>query len=109
MRNYKPFTTGLLFRNVFIVESRKHWSDANSQYNPSEDLVLTYDFGLASEAIRESAIWLKNHRKINQAVLGFSENNVAAIRAYTKVGFQIAPMPHIPTCSDSALTMVWNI
>ena len=46
MRNYKPFTTGLLFRNVFIVESRKQWSDANSQYDPSEDLVLTYDFGL---------------------------------------------------------------
>jgi ribosomal protein S18 acetylase RimI-like enzyme len=64
---------------------------------------------VASEAIKESAIWLKNNRKIDQIVLGVSKDNVAAIRAYTKVGFQIAPTPHIPTCSDSALTMVWDL
>ena len=65
--------------------------------------------GVASEVIRESAFWLKRHRNINQIVLGVSNDNVAAIRAYTKVGFQIASAPHIPTCSESALTMVWDL
>jgi len=65
--------------------------------------------GVASEVIRESAVWLKSHRNINQIVLGVSNDNVAAIRAYKKAGFQIAPTPHIPTCSDSALTMVWDL
>lgn len=65
--------------------------------------------GVASEAIKESAFWLKRHRNINQIVLGVHKKNEAAIRAYKKAGFQIAPTPHIPTCSDSALTMVWDL
>ena len=65
--------------------------------------------GVASEVIRESALWFKRQRDINQIVLGVHKNNEAAIRAYKKVGFQIAPAPHIPACSDSALTMVWDL
>ena len=65
--------------------------------------------GVASEAVKESGIWLKRHRNINQIVLGVHKNNEAAIRAYKKAGFQIAPTPYIPTCSDCALTMVWDL
>lgn len=65
--------------------------------------------GVASEAIKESAIWLKNNRKIDQIVLGVSKDNVAAIRAYEKVGFQIAATPHIPMRAEGALTMVWDL
>jgi RimJ/RimL family protein N-acetyltransferase len=64
--------------------------------------------GVASEAIKESAIWLKNHRNINQMVLGVHKKNEAAIRAYKKAGFQIASTPHIPMCADNVAT-VWNI
>ena len=65
--------------------------------------------GVASEAIKESAIWLKRHRNINQIVLGVNKDNVAAIRAYEKVGFQIAATPQIPMCAEDALTMVWAL
>jgi len=65
--------------------------------------------GVASEAIKESAIWLKRHRNINQIVLGVHKKNEAAVRAYRKAGFQIASTPHIPMCADNVATMVWNI
>jgi len=65
--------------------------------------------GVASEAIKESAIWLKRHRNINQIVLGVHKKNEAGIRAYKKAGFQIASTPHIPMCADNVATMVWNI
>ena len=65
--------------------------------------------GVASEAVKESAIWLKRHRDINQIVLGVDKKNEKAIWAYKKAGFQTAPTPHIPICSDSVLTMVWDI
>ena len=65
--------------------------------------------GVASESIKGSAAWLKKRRKINQIVLRVHKRNEAAIRAYKKVGFQIAPTPHIPICSDSVLTMAWNL
>ena len=65
--------------------------------------------GVASEAIKESAIWLKRHRNINQIVLGVHKKNEAAIRAYKKAGFQIASTPHIPMCADNVATMVWDI
>ena len=65
--------------------------------------------GVASEVIRESALWFKRQRDINQIVLGVHKNNEAAIRAYEKVGFQITATPHIPMCAEGALTMVWNL
>lgn len=65
--------------------------------------------GAASEAIKGSAIWLKSHRKINQIVLGVHKGNEAAIRAYEKVGFHIAPTPLIPICADNSITMIWDI
>ena len=65
--------------------------------------------GVASEVIRESAIWLKRHRNINQIVLGVHKKNEAAIRAYRKAGFQIASTPHIPMSADNVATMIWKI
>ncbi len=42
------FVNGLdvRYRNIFIVDSMLHWDDANSNYNPVYDLVLTYDLEL---------------------------------------------------------------
>jgi len=37
---------GASFRHVFILESRAWWPIAELDYDPAQDLVLTYDFGL---------------------------------------------------------------
>ena len=65
--------------------------------------------GVASEAIKGSAIWLKRQRDINQIVLGVNKDNIAATRAYKKVGFRFEPTPHIPICAHNAATMVWDL
>lgn len=37
---------GATFRHVFILESRAWWPVSEFDYDPAQDLVLTYDFGL---------------------------------------------------------------
>jgi hypothetical protein len=37
---------GAEFRHLFILDSREWWSSVEANYDPSLDLVLTYDFGL---------------------------------------------------------------
>jgi len=108
-----------VFLGIFAKENSLHIG--NIKYQPVDSQkgyavmgILIGDpayrgLGVASEAIKESAIWLKNNRKIDQIVLGVSKDNVAAIRAYEKVGFQIAATPHIPMCAEDALTMVWAL
>jgi ribosomal-protein-alanine N-acetyltransferase len=65
--------------------------------------------GVTAEVLTASAQWLKAHRKINQILLGVSEDNPAAIRAYGKVGFVVAGTPHIPKTVPGAVTMVWRL
>jgi len=107
-----------VFLGIFGKENNLHIG--NIKYQPVDSQrgyavmgILVGDpayrgLGVASEAIKESAIWLKNHRNINQMVLGVHKKNEAAIRAYKKAGFQIASTPHIPMCADNVAT-VWNI
>jgi hypothetical protein len=40
---------GGIFRNVLILESRDWWQAVQATYDPTRDLVLTYDFGLRKE------------------------------------------------------------
>ena len=108
-----------VFLGIFAKENSLHIG--NIKYQPVDSQkgyavmgILIGDpayrgLGVASEAIKESAIWLKNHRNINQIVLGVHKKNEAAVRAYRKAGFQIASTPHIPMCADNVATMVWNI
>ncbi len=63
--------------------------------------------GVTGEVLTASALWLRRDRNIRQIVLGVQKDNVAAIRAYEKVGFRIANTPHIPNPGSNALTMVW--
>jgi hypothetical protein len=37
------------YRNIYILESRNHWSDCAETFDPNQDLVLTFDFGLKHE------------------------------------------------------------
>lgn len=63
--------------------------------------------GVASEVLLASAKWLCNNRNIQQIILGVSRSNLAAIRAYRKVGFVNQATEYIPNISTDNLTMVW--
>lgn len=65
--------------------------------------------GVAGEVVTASARWLQAHRGIKQVLLGVSKDNVAAIRAYEKVGFVVASTPYISATSDTGMTMVWQL
>ena len=65
--------------------------------------------GVAGEVLTASALWLQLHRNIRQIVLGVQKDNVAAIHAYEKVGFEISNTPHILNPASNALTMVWDL
>ena len=43
---HNAIASGATFRNVFILESRDWWSAVQPDYDPTRDLVLTYDLGL---------------------------------------------------------------
>ena len=108
-----------LFLGIFGKDNNLHvgnikYQPVNSQKGYAVMGVLIGDpayrgLGVASETVKESAIWLKRHRDINQIVLGVDKKNEAAIRAYKKAGFQIASTPHIPMSADNVATMIWNI
>lgn len=65
--------------------------------------------GVTGEVLRASGFWLRDHRQIREIVLGVDADNIAAIRAYEKVGFVRAVTPHITTSSPDVLTMVWSL
>ena len=65
--------------------------------------------GVAGEVLTASALWLRRDRNIRQIVLGVQKDNVAAIHAYEKVGFQISNTPHILNLASNALTMLWDL
>lgn len=48
------------YRKIFILESRAWWSSCRDCFNPTTDLVLTYDFGLRKEveALGGNALYL---------------------------------------------------
>lgn len=51
--------------------------------------------GVAGEVIKACAKWLKE-QGLHEIVLGVSTDNVSAMRAYEKAGFQIGDTEHIP-------------
>lgn len=40
------------YRNIYIVDSRSFWNGFEKTYDPVQDLVLTYDFGLKTQISR---------------------------------------------------------
>jgi [ribosomal protein S5]-alanine N-acetyltransferase len=62
--------------------------------------------GVTVEVLIASAQWLKKYRKIRQLLLGVTRDNVAAIRAYEKVGFVFSRTEIIP---DHPSTMVLDM
>lgn len=65
--------------------------------------------GVFGEIFKASANWLRKYHKIKQIVLGVENDNVSAIRAYTKIGFIEYTTPFIKCTSSTVVTMVFNI
>ncbi|PDT07189.1 GNAT family protein [Rhizobium sp. M1] len=101
----------VLFLGIFERSSGEHIG--NLKYEPisEKELVATMGVfigessargrGIAGEAIQAANSWLKDHRGIRKIVLGVETDNVAAIRAYQKIGFSFKECGEI---SSSAST-----
>ncbi|HEY6925283.1 MAG TPA: hypothetical protein VI653_17540 [Steroidobacteraceae bacterium] len=46
------------YRHVYLLESRQWWPQLQEQFDPAQDLVLTYDFGLRNEIQRRGGVAL---------------------------------------------------
>ena len=65
--------------------------------------------GVACEVVTASAKYLKDKYKIEEIILGVKENNIAAIKAYKKIGFNFEKSKYLHEESESVLTMILKI
>jgi RimJ/RimL family protein N-acetyltransferase len=65
--------------------------------------------GVASEVILASAFWLNENKNINQIVLGVNRFNLAAIRAYQKIGFIEKSFEHLLNIDNKNITMILDL
>jgi RimJ/RimL family protein N-acetyltransferase len=65
--------------------------------------------GVAPEVIKSSSEWLNKQYDINHIALGVDLKNIAAIRAYEKIGFKNKKTPCIVIINRSQLTMVLDV
>lgn len=63
--------------------------------------------GVAGEVLSETARWLRANRSIHEIVLGVEEDNLPAIKAYERVGFERRESLHV-VAKEGCLTMVWR-
>lgn len=65
--------------------------------------------GVAAEVLVATAGWLREHRNINQILLGVSVKNPAAIRAYEKVGFACVETTLVQKSHPDQVVMAWRL
>lgn len=64
--------------------------------------------GVAGEVIAASGRWLQANRGIREILLGVHRDNLAAIRAYQRIGFVAAGTPVVPDTPET-FAMVWRL
>lgn len=109
----------VLFLGIFDKESGLHVG--NIKYEPVNES-LGYAImgiligepscrgkGIGTDALLNSAKWLKEHRGIKQILLGVDAENVAGIRSYEKAGFVVGATPYITKSGLGHLTMILEI
>jgi ribosomal-protein-alanine N-acetyltransferase len=95
----------VLFLGIFDLSTGLHIG--NIKYEPI-DLVNRYAVmgimigdvnyrskGVAGEVITASSRWLNKNRNISEIILGVHKVNLAAVKAYEKIGFVPTSTPHI--------------
>lgn len=65
--------------------------------------------GVAVEVLLATANWLYTNRNIEQIILGVNKGNIAAIRAYLKVGFVKQSSQYLKNKDSEIVTMVWRL
>lgn len=65
--------------------------------------------GVAAEVLAATAKWLHQHRNIREIALGVDRTNIAAIGAYSKVGFVEESTDFIPDVLPQHMAMVWHL
>ena len=108
----------ILFLGIFLRESNEHIG--NIKFEPINFdnktavmgiLIGEKDWrglGVASEVIKSSSEWLNKHYDINHIALGVDSKNIAAIKAYKKIGFKNKQTPCITITDKSQLTMAFD-
>jgi len=64
--------------------------------------------GAALEVINASVKYLKDKYFIEEIILGVNENNIPAIKAYQKIGFNFGSSKYLKEESSNVLTMILN-
>ena len=90
---YEPINSNLAYAVMGILIGEPEWRGK----------------GVAHEVISSTAYWLRKNRNVHQIILGVSRYNLAAIKAYQKVGFVEEFTKHISTVDTDSMTMVFNI
>ena len=112
--------TNCLFLGIFVVSDGKQEHIGNVKYEtmPNHPNIATMGIligetqwhgkGAAKEVIEGSLPLVKQYLGASLVNLGVETANVAAIKAYEKIGFQISKKPHYQF-DDEALEMELNI
>lgn len=115
----KETDSSTLFLGIFSNESGEHIG--NIKYEPIDFINKTTVMGIligeeswrgkgvAAEVIKASSTWLNIQYGINYIALGVHSNNIEAIRAYQKSGFQIKSTPLIKVTNKETLAMVLSV
>ncbi len=106
----------ILFLGIFIRESNEHIG--NIKFEPINFHNKTAVMGIligeenwrgrgvTPEVIKSSSEWLNKKYDINHIALGVDSKNIAAIKAYEKIGFKNKKTPCINITKRGQLTMV---
>jgi ribosomal-protein-alanine N-acetyltransferase len=109
----------ILFLGIFDVTSGQHIG--NIKYEPVNDEMgyaimgiligeVTYrGIGVAKEVITASSKWLLENRNIQEIFLGVHTENIPAIKAYEKMGFEVSDTPFITCKTSDSLIMKLEI
>lgn len=109
----------ILFLGIFVRETNEHIG--NIKYESIDLINKTAvmgiligeeswrGLGVAPEVIKSSSEWLNKKFNINQIILGVDSKNIAAVKAYTKIGFKRDEAPSIDIVDKSKWIMIWNM
>ncbi len=65
--------------------------------------------GVANEAIITISKYLQTHYDVKRIVLGVAKNNLAAIKAYEKIGFVLCKEPLSHYEPETGILMIWHL
>ena len=106
-----------MFFGVFCIDTNEHIG--NIKYEPIKEGFTIMGIligekswrgkGVAAEVIIASSQYLQSEKQVNSIYLGVKKSNVAAIKAYHKIGFTHDSSDFLPVNKNIELLMVWHL